>query len=289
MTGGAIRLAVRDGIGTIEIDRPAKRNALTPELCDDLASAVRDLDRDPAVRVIALTGAGGNFSAGADIAELPRVLFDAPEAGPGSPGAPLGPASSTSGADPRPSFDHLTAADEAFGAAQKPTVALVRGICMGGGWQLASACDVVLCSDDARIAITPALLGIVYPRRGVARLVRMVGPDRAKYLLFSGARISPADAERWGLVTALLPAGDFDVATAEYLARVAANSQYSVQTSKRLIDAGTGAEGLGGGDLDAAWREVWREMPANPDLASGRPAFLAGRSPEFSWRGNAPA
>lgn len=285
MSGGRIRTEVTDGIGAILIDREGKRNALTPELCDDLAAAVTMLDRDPEVTVITLAGAGGDFSAGADITELPRVLFDrSPAAGAGGGvGAGAG-AGGGSGADAASdTFDHLTAADEAFGAASKPTVALVRGVCMGGGWQLASSCDLVLCSSDARIAITPALLGIVYPRRGIDRLVRTVGADRAKYLLFSGTRISPADAERWGLVTAVIDAESFEQQTASYLARVASNSQYSVHTSKRLIDAGTGPDALGETALDAAWASVWAGMPENADLLAGRPAFLAGRTPEFPW------
>lgn len=279
---GAIRSTVAAGIGTISIDRQAKRNALTPELCDALAATVARLDRDPAVRVIALTGAGADFSAGADIAELPRVLFDT-----GDQSASDGQAGDqpTSGAG----VDHLTAADEAFGAARKPTVALVRGVCMGGGWQLASACDIVLSADDARIAITPALLGIVYPRRGVDRLVRTVGVDRAKYLLFSGARVSPADAERWGLVTAVIPAAQFTQAVAALLERIARNSQYSVHATKRLIDAGVRAQGQPVGDsrapskLDGDWEAVWSEMAGNPDLLAGRAAFLAGDTPVFPW------
>ncbi|MBP6684050.1 MAG: enoyl-CoA hydratase/isomerase family protein [Leucobacter sp.] len=267
MTAGQIDVSVKAGIGAIEINRPAKRNALTPELCDEVADAVRGLDSDPDVRAITLTGAGGDFSAGADIADLPRVLFDS------SGGNDAG----------RSGFDHLTAADLALGVATKPTIALVQGICMGGGWQLASACDIVLCSDNAKIAITPALIGIVYPRRGVDRLVRLVGASRAKYLLYSGARVSPVDAERWGLVTALLPAAEFAAESARFVTQVAANSPYSVRTTKRLIDAGTGSEGRGGSALDAAWGTVWAEMPANPDFAAGQAAFLTGQKPEFSW------
>lgn len=268
MTAGEISVSVHAGIGAIKIDRPTKRNALTPELCDELAVAVAKLDRNPDVRVITLTGADGDFSAGADISELPQVLFD--------------------GADHdnegRSGFDHLTAADLAFGVATKPTVALVQGICMGGGWQLASACDIVLCSDDAKIAITPALIGIVYPRRGVDRLVRRVGASRAKYLLYSGSRVSPVDAERWGLVTTLLPAAQFASESASFVARIAANSPYSVHTTKRLIDAGTGSEGRGGTALDDEWAAVWSEMPYTPDFAAGRSAFLSGQKPVFAWQ-----
>lgn len=271
MTAGSIRTRVTDWIGRIEIHRPEKRNALTPELCDDLSRAVRTLDRDPGVRVIALSGADRDFSAGADIAELSRVLFDD---------------------DPRfaevgTTYDHLTATDNAFTGAHKPTVALVQGICMGGGWQLASSCDVILCSDDARLAITPALLGIVYPRVGIARLVRMVGATRAKHLLFSGTRIQPADAERWGLVTELLPAASFHNDAEAFLRRIASNSQLSVQLTKQLIDAGTGRENTDTSALDSEWGEIWKEMPENPDLAAGRAAFLAGDTPEFVWARNA--
>lgn len=256
---GTIRTAVADGVGTVTIDRPARRNALSPRLCGELGDAMRALDANPAVAIIALRGAGDDFSAGADIGELPSVLFD--------------------GADSGAGVDHLSAADAAIGAVGKPTVALVRGVCMGGGWQIAAACDLVLAADDARLAVTPALLGIIYPRRGVERLVRMVGVSRAKYILFTADRIAPVDAERWGLVTALVPADRFEEDTAALLQRIRRRSPYTVHTTKALIDAAV--ENPDG--VDALWEREWAGLPASPDLAVGRPAFLAGERPEFVW------
>lgn len=256
---GAIRLSVEGGLGTIVIDNPAKRNALSRAMCRELVEAVSALERTPAVKVIALAGAGEDFSAGVDISELRDVLFDQ-----GHRDAP---------------FDHLSAADVALSSASKPTFALVQGICMGGAWQLASACDVVLASTDTRLAITPAKLGIVYPRRGVERLVRMIGHHRAKYLLFTGDEVPAKTAERWGLFTEVIPALEYQRRTAEVLHTVARRSQYAIHTMKALIDAPAPlAPSLG-----ADWQRAWLESMHGQDFEIGQSAFLAGRQPQFTW------
>lgn len=259
-----LEVSVEGNVAIVTIHRQSKKNSLTPELCDELTNIVQGLDADETVRVIALRGAGADFSAGADITRLTEVLFDRGGARRSDGGAGL---------------DHLSRLDEALGACTKPTVALVQGICMGGGWQLALACDIVLCSDDARIAITPALLGLVYPQRGVERLVRLVGESRAKHLLFTGDRVTPADAERWGLVTVLYTAETFAHESNAYLHRLAERSQYAIQHTKRLIDIGVRQPQYS----DDAWSSVWAEVETNPDLAEGRAAFAEGRRPQFVW------
>lgn len=259
---GTIRLSVEGGLGTIVIDNPAKRNALSRAMCLELIEAVGVLERTPAVKVIALTGVGQDFSAGVDISELREVLFDL-----GHPEAP---------------FDHLTAADIALSSASKPTFALVQGICMGGAWQLASACDVILASNDSRLAITPAKLGIVYPRRGVERLVRMIGPDRAKYLLFTGDEVPAEVAERWGLFTEVIPTAEYQRRTAEVLQTVAQRSQYAIHTMKALIDA-PAPKAASTPTLSADWQRAWLESMHGQDFGIGQSAFLAGRQPQFTW------
>lgn len=256
---GRITGEIYGKIGAIVIENPRQRNALTRDMCIELAEQVRRLDADPRVKVITLRGSGDDFSAGAAINELHQVLFDA------------GPDGET--------IDHLSAADAAIGAANKPTVALVRGTCMGGGWQIASACDMSIAADTVKLAVTPSKLGIIYPRSGVERLVQRLGADKAKYVLFS-ADVIPADkAATWGLLTEVVPDSDFEALSQALVSRMATRSQYSIHTMKALIDSMT----TGGNAEDDLWREEWAKLPASEDFAVGQRAFLEGERPRFTW------
>ncbi|NED57478.1 enoyl-CoA hydratase/isomerase family protein, partial [Micromonospora aurantiaca] len=129
---------VAAGVATITIDRPAKRNAMSADMWRALPGILDTLAKDDAVRVVVLTGAGGNFCAGADISELDDIHRD--------------------------DDSHLsTVAERALAAFPKPTLAAIEGYCVGGGCQLAAACDLRFAAEDARFGITPAKLGIVYP------------------------------------------------------------------------------------------------------------------------------
>jgi methylglutaconyl-CoA hydratase len=256
-TDGRVDVAVDNGVATVVLDHSRRRNSLTRSMCCELVDVMRRLDADAEVKVVALRGAGDDFSAGAALDDLDSVLFD-----------------TSDGAGP---VDRLSLADAAIQAVRKPTVALVRGVCMGGAWQIAAACDLLVAADDVRLAITPAKLGILYPRAGLERLADRVGVDRAKWLLFSAEEIEPQKAQAWGLVTDLLPAGEFEARAEELLRTIASRSQYSTVTMKRLM-------GARGAAADTAWTEEWAAFPGNEDLAAGRKAFMAKRAPAFGWR-----
>lgn len=255
---GRVTVQRSAGIATVSMRNAGRRNALNQAMCQQLEQVMVELDQDPEVLVIALCGYGADFSAGAALNDLDAVLF-APDGRGGT-------------------IDHLSRADAAIRATRKPTVALVRGICMGGGWQIAAACDLLLAADDCRIAITPSKLGILYPRAGLERLVARVGAHRAKFLLYTAAELSPQKAVEWGLVTELYSAGSFDEEVARVLQSLCQRSQYSSTTMGALIDAVPSA------DLDRQWELAWKEFQHHEDLAVGRAAFLAGRVPVFSWR-----
>ncbi|ASN38011.1 crotonase [Arthrobacter sp. 7749] len=258
---GCITAEINGNVGEIVIDNPRQRNALTREMCIDLAEQVRRLDADPRVTVITLRGRGDDFSAGAAINELDQVLFDAGEDG--------------------ENLDHLSAADAAICAALKPTVALVRGTCMGGGWQIASACDISIAADSVRLAVTPSKLGIIYPRCGVERLVQRLGADKAKYVLFSADLISADKAALWGLLTDVVSEDEFETVSHALVSRMATRSQYSIRTMKSLIDSMVSESP----EHDDLWEEKWAKLPASEDFAVGRQAFLEGKRPRFTWDG----
>ena len=169
----SIHVAAADGVALLTLDNRRQRNALTPPMCRQLIHACEAIGQDPEVAVVVLRGAGGDFSAGVAIDRMDDLLFTAEDGGLPTPGEEL-----------------FSRADAALRALPQPLVAVVEGVCMGGGWQVAATADYVLAADTARIAITPGKLGVLYPRPGLERLVDRVGPLRAKRLLLTGEELS---------------------------------------------------------------------------------------------------
>jgi enoyl-CoA hydratase/carnithine racemase len=256
---GEITVRINRGVARISLSNPAQRNALTRQMCIDLMSTVEQLDDDPDVVAICIRGEGGDFCAGASLTELRSILVDQDDSG--------------------RLIDHLSRADAAISDAIKPTVALVEGACIGGGWQIASACDFIVASDDATIGITPAKLGIIYPRVAVERLIRSVGPAVAKLLLFTGEGVSARRALECGLVAEVIEARQFDSRADELLDSLIKRSQFSIHTLKRLIGVDTGADS----DADSQWEAAWAATVEGPDMGIGIHAFLERREPVFSW------
>jgi len=238
--------SVADGVATVVIHHPAKRNAMTADMWRALPPLLDALAADPAVRVLVLTGEGGTFCAGADISSLRR-----------SPGEAQGLA---------------VGAEEALAAFPLPTLAVVRGYCVGGGCQLAAACDLRFADERASFGITPAKLGIVYAASSTRRLVSLVGPATAKYLLFSGELIGSERALRTGLVDEMLPGGELDERVAEFARILVSRSQLTQAAAKEFTDGRT--------DRDAHWARQVRE---GGDTAEGVAAFLERRTPDFTW------
>lgn len=264
MTAGAsegrITVRVADGVASVGIDNPGHRNALTKAMCQELQALMPRLDSDPDVAVVTLRGSGDTFSAGAAIDDLVSVLLDPQEDG--------------------SRVDHLSRADAAICATRKPTIALVDGACMGGGWQLASACDFIVASERSRFAITPAKIGVIYPRAGIERLIRQVGPANTKFILFSGDTFGALQARQLGLVTETVPDAEFDEHTTRLVRTLLSRSRFSIHTLKQLVDAGSANDS----ELDQLWQDAWAEMIEGPDMAIGVKAFLGREQPQFVWQ-----
>lgn len=243
----AVLLGVVDGVATVTLRNPAKRNALTPGMWRELTATVTGLAARPDVRTLVLTGYGGTFSAGAEISGL------------------------RAGTAPR---ELASAAEEALAAFPGPTLAVVRGHCVGGGCQLAVACDLRFAAEDAVLGVTPARLGIVYPAGATARLARLVGPATAKYLLFSAELIDAPRALACGLVNEMHPTAGLDERVAAFTATLAARSRLTQQAAKEFVDRGPAG----------AHTERWsRPDGAERELAEGVAAFLERRAPRFGW------
>jgi len=254
---GRITVDIEEFNATVLLDNPEQYNALTKDMCLQLVGAFATLAADPEVRTIVLRGVESSFCSGIAIDQMDRVLFDPDEQG--------------------ELINHFDLVDRSIQSCGKTTIAVVEGNCYGGGWQLASACDVQLASDQVRLAITPAKIGLVYPRPGIERLVRTVGEHRAKYLLFSGARLPVEDISSWGLFTRVVPHASLEAELAALLAQLHANSPYSIARTRQAIDLARHGE-----VSDQWWQQAWEENAGNADLAEGRAAFLARRAPKFS-------
>jgi len=251
-----ITVSIENSNATVLLDNPEQYNALTKDMCLQLIGAFATLAADPRVRTIVLRGVASSFCSGIAIDQMDRVLFDPDEQG--------------------SLINHFDLLDRSIQGCGKTTIAVVEGNCYGGGWQLASACDIQLASDQVRLAITPAKIGLLFPRPGIERLVRTVGEHRAKYLLFSGARLPVEEISSWGLFTRVFPQADLESQLAQLLAQLHANSPYSIDRTRQAITLARTGEAN-----DGWWESVWEENATNQDLAEGRAAFLAHRAPDF--------
>ncbi|MFF7548867.1 enoyl-CoA hydratase/isomerase family protein [Streptomyces canus] len=237
---------VTDSVATVVVHHPAKRNAMTAAMWRALPPLLDTLAADPGVRALVVTGAGGTFCAGADISTLRR--------------------------SPEEAQSLAVHAEEALAAFPKPTVAAIRGHCVGGGSQLAAACDLRFAEEGSLFGVTPAKLGIVYPASSTRRLVSLVGPAAAKYLLFSGELIDAERALRTGLIDEVLPEGELAKRVAEFTRTLASRSQLTQAAAKEFANGRT--------DRDAYWTGQAR---GSGDTAEGVAAFLERRQPRFTW------
>ncbi|MFE5913020.1 enoyl-CoA hydratase/isomerase family protein [Streptomyces wedmorensis] len=238
--------SVTDGVATVVIANPAKRNAMSAGMWRALPGILERLAADPAVRVLVLTGEGDTFCAGADISTLRE-----------------------SGEEQQTAS---VRAEEALAAFPKPTLAAVRGFCVGGGSQLAAACDLRFAEEGSRFGITPSKLGLVYRSSSTRRLAALVGPSTAKYLLFSGELFDADRALRTGFVDELHPVGALDKRVAEFARVLASRSLLTQVAAKEFID--------GRLDRDDHWLEQAR---GSGDPAEGVAAFLERRAPRFTY------
>ncbi len=255
---GSMTVGQEGGIVSVRLARPDKHNAISFAMWSALGRLMPALaDRDD-VDVVVLAGTqGGPFSAGADISEFTTLRSD-PE-----------------GAQ---AYSEAVAAGEgALIAFPKPTVALVEGFAIGGGTQLALACDLRVCDTTARFAITPARLGIIYALESTARLVETVGASWARWILLTGDPLDAEAALRIGLVHEVVPPERVSARAYEVAATLAQRARVSLHGGKQLIARAAAGAVDPGEDVRAMYAESLRSR----EYAEGVAAFLAKRPADF--------
>ena len=258
-----ILVSNEDGIATVTFNRPGQRNAIDYHGWLELRRIALGLERDPDVKVAVFTGAGDSaFSAGADIKDFESYRSD-----------------STMAKVYSEAFD---GAMDAIEAISKPTISLIKGFCVGGGCELSTATDIRIAAEGSRFGIPVARLGILVGYREMRRLVRLVGPGNAAYILLSARLIDASDALRIGLATQVAPADE--VAEIAYgLAReMAPLAPLSQARHKRILRTV-----LDNPALESLTEEEERLPFANFDSADfheGRAAFIERRQPRFEGR-----
>ena len=258
---GDLELVFDGAIARIRFNAPARRNALNRASWRALPEACAAIEARAEALVVIVDGAGGHFSAGADIAEFDAVYRDAEST--------------------RDYVDAMQAALSALAALDRPTIAAIEGSAIGGGLAVTLSCDLRFVADDAHLAAPPAKLGLVYGPVETSRLVALIGPARAKDLLFSGHRVTPVEALAVGRVDRVVPAAELHGAVAAYAAELAGLSQRSIRGAKRMVEAIAAGLPLD----DAALRAEVEDAALGEDFREGRAAFAAKRPPRFAFRG----
>ena len=246
-------------VAWIEFGDPATRNLLTIPLLEALPRALAEAEIRGA-RVAVLRGRGDLWSGGYDIGQIPAALFDA------EPAAVL-----------EHPFERCMRAVE---AAAIPTLAAVNGHAIGGGLELALACDVRVVRAEAKLGIPAARLGLVYPHLGLAKLTRIAGPEAARALVFTGDPVRADSALGRRLASHVVTAAEFDATVAMLAARIAAAAPLAVQGMKHVLRAVERDVPLSAGELAdvLAWRA---RSYRSDDAREGREAFAAKRPPRF--------
>lgn len=247
-----LRLTTGGPVARLFINRAERRNAFNQAMWELLPELVGQAMADPAVRVLTIESAHpGIFSAGADIAELLANKDDS------------GWLAANQAA--------INRAQHVLARAEKPVIAFIDGDCVGGGCGIALAADIRVATPRARLGITPARLGLVYPLHDTRLLVDLVGPGQAKRMLYTGALLDAAEALRIGLVDELADSpGPLEEA-------IAANSLHSTMQMKRFVRRVLDGQG----EDDAATLATFADAFAGPDFAEGASAFVEKRRPQF--------
>jgi enoyl-CoA hydratase/carnithine racemase len=249
-------------IGTLTFNYPEKHNAMSPEMSQAAALVIKDFAEDPNIRVVILRGAGSKaFVSGGDISKYE-----------GNRSTP----------EQIAAYNQMSVGFRtALRGIGKPTIAMIRGWCLGGGLAIALNCDLRICSEDAQFGVPAARLGIGYSAESLGQLIDLVGPSVSKEILYTARRYTAHEAHRIGLVNHVLQAGMLESFVMNYADTMAANAPLSIVAAKRVIDeyvkdATQRDQALADGAVATCF--------ASQDYVEGRRAFMEKRKPVWLGR-----
>jgi enoyl-CoA hydratase/carnithine racemase len=253
-----------EGVVRLTISNPAKRNALDHPILDAITVTLEELgSATSSTRCVVVTGAHGMFSAGYDIGEIPDEEFEE--------------RAEQLVAHP------FTEAIDALEAFPHPTVAALPGHTIGGGLELALACDLRVALEGIKLGMPPAKLGLVYSHTGLRRFLDAIGATRTRELFLLGHYVDAATALAWGLVNRVASASELEGTTLSLARELAGNAPLSQTSNKRVIAALLGAEGALDPEVEQELIELRRASFASDDMREGMRAFAEKRPPR--WRG----
>jgi enoyl-CoA hydratase/carnithine racemase len=248
------------GVGYLIFNNPERHNAVSLEMWEAASGYLEEFRNDKSVRVVVVTGAGGKaFISGADISKFEKER------------------STQEGVDRYNAA--VDQANNAFYNFPKPTIAMIRGYCIGGGVGLALCCDMRICTEDSKFAVPAAKLGLGYRYDGLKKLVDLVGPSFAKEIFFTARQFTAAEAQTMGLVNRVVPDGELESYVKNYAEMIACNAPLTVDSVKFIV-----AQAV----LDESKRdlkkcdELVQACFASKDYTEGRKAFMEKRKPQFT-------
>ena len=254
--GEHVRFEVTDGIGTIRLDRPPM-NALNTAIQEDIRAAADRAAADDAVRAVVVYGGEKVFAAGADIKEMAGMGYAAMAArGPG-----------------------LSSAFDAVARIPKPVVAAITGYALGGGCELALACDWRVAAADAKLGQPEITLGVIPGAGGTQRLARLVGPAKAKDLVMSGRFVDAGEALAMGLVDRVVPAGEVYEAALALVRPYVNGPALALRAAKLAVDRGLQLDLASGLAFES---QLFAALFGTHDKAEGMAAFVEKRKPDFT-------
>jgi enoyl-CoA hydratase len=268
----SLKIAIEGGVAEVTLVGPGKGNAMGPDLWREMPGAFEELDRDPAVRAIIVTGAGGNFSYGLDLMAMAGSI------GPLISGAQMA-------ADRQRLLDLVGELQRSFNRVaecRKPVIAAIAGWCIGGGLDLAAACDVRLASKDARFSLREVKVAMVADLGSLQRLPAIIGQGATRELAFTGKNIDAERALRINLVSDVFADEAELLAAARAMAReIADGSSVVVQGIKQVMNACEGLSVADGLRHVAVWNAAFLQ---SADLGEAMTAFAERRPPKFQGK-----
>src|SRR3984893_9494113 len=262
LAGGKLLLdAPVDGVARLTISNPAKRNALDHPILDAITATLSELASAPEIRCVLVTGADGMFSAGYDIGEIPEAEFEERAE--------------------RLIAHPFTEAIDALESFPYPTLAVLPGHTIGGGLELALACDLRVAQEDIKLGMPPAKLGLVYSHTGLRRFLDAIGASRTRELFLLGRYVDASTALSWGLVNRVARAAELQALSLELAAELAGNAPLSQSGNKRVIAELLRAAGALEEQVEEELIELRRASFASEDMREGMRAFAEKRPPRW--------